>query len=97
MGRALSGDGESQPRRSFRDLPPSHSRSWRWQIGDENPHFPNQVPSVSVREANIRDKDIVICLANLLERDQSEQYARLLEVETQCSQRVGVVLNEKYS
>jgi hypothetical protein len=38
------------------------------KLRTEVPHFPDQIPSVSVREANIGDQDIVIFPGNFLER-----------------------------
>ena len=64
-------------------------------------HFSDQIPSVSVREVDVGDKDIAISLGNFLERlllraSTPNGMSDVLQVETQCIQCVGVVFNDEY-
>jgi hypothetical protein len=65
-------------------------------------NFPNELPSVTIGEANIGDKNVAICLRNFPKRllfraSTSNVMSDHFEVETKGHQRIGVVFDDEYS
>src|SRR6516165_7290528 len=65
-------------------------------------HFSYQIPSVTVRQADIRDKDVTLSVRNFVKclffaASAPNRISRISKIKAKRMQQVGIIFDDKYS